>query len=60
MGGRNGRGFTVRWTNKRYEEWNAGEGKEGDNCNELSVKIETYCCIVDRHLLLFKSYMSEL
>jgi len=33
---RKGRGFTVRWTNKRYEEWNAGEGKEGDNCTELS------------------------
>lgn len=55
-----GRGFTVRWTNERYEEWNAGEGKEGDNCTELSVTIETYCYIFDRHLLLPKAYVSEL
>jgi hypothetical protein len=35
------RGFTVRCANKRCEEWNAGEGKEGDNCVEFSVTIET-------------------
>ena len=37
MGRRKGKGFIVRRTNKRYEEWNAGEEKEGDNCTELSV-----------------------